>query len=112
MSARWKLNSRDLASAARHAVIPLAGGAAVAGLQALQSGGGGLGGGENAARGPPGGGAARGDTVGGRCGGSRAAGAAERRVRSRAGEDRSRGLADRWPDPSVPAVDDDAARMT
>ncbi|HAM56384.1 MAG TPA: hypothetical protein DCQ64_13695 [Candidatus Rokubacteria bacterium] len=39
MSARWKLNSRDLASAARHAVIPLAGGAAVAGLQALQSGG-------------------------------------------------------------------------
>ena len=38
MSARGKLSRKDWWSAARHTVIPLAGGAAVAGLQALQSG--------------------------------------------------------------------------
>ena len=39
MSARWKLNKKDLTSAARHTVVPLLGGAAVAGVEALQSGG-------------------------------------------------------------------------
>ena len=39
MSARWKLGGRDVKSAVRHTVIPLVGGAAVAGLEALQTGG-------------------------------------------------------------------------
>ena len=39
MSVRWKVELNDVKSAVRHTVIPLASGAAVAGLEALQAGG-------------------------------------------------------------------------
>ena len=38
MSARWKINGKDVSSSVRHAVIPLVSGAAVAGLEAAQAG--------------------------------------------------------------------------
>ncbi len=38
MSARWEWNSKDIKSAARHVILPLVAGGAVAALQAAQSG--------------------------------------------------------------------------